>query len=248
MNPAMTKLFKRMVGHLYDNRYKWGEFYWHWSPTKWELSLRLSDRYTELTDMLIVKLLVFSAYIYLPTKLCIGNKSGGSGDSDVQYGFYIYPTLLQSESLVLSWNKTTKHLDLPWSYKWKSTEILDFDFRTVYYEGKSTRRCGDGTGRFEELELARRQVERVYDYTYKRKNGDIQYRKATVSVERRVWTMRWFPFKRNVRTSIWVTFNTDIGESVDSWKGGTVGCGYDILRGETPEMTLRRMERERDFK
>jgi hypothetical protein len=50
-----------------------------------------------------------------------------------------------------------------------------------------------------------------------------------------------------VRTSIWVTFNEEIGERVETWKGGTTGCGCDIRTGETPEMTLRRMEKERKF-
>jgi hypothetical protein len=50
-----------------------------------------------------------------------------------------------------------------------------------------------------------------------------------------------------IRTSIWVTFNEEIGERVGSWKGGVTGAVTDILPGETPEMTLRRMEKERKF-
>ena len=38
-----------------------------------------------------------------------------------------------------------------------------------------------------------------------------------------------------------------VGERVNSWKGGTVGCSYSMLKGETPEQTLRRMEKEREF-
>ena len=37
------------------------------------------------------------------------------------------------------------------------------------------------------------------------------------------------------------------GERNGSWKGGVLGCGWDMLKGETPLDTLRRMERERRF-
>ena len=51
-----------------------------------------------------------------------------------------------------------------------------------------------------------------------------------------------------VRTSIDVAFNEEIGERVGTYKGGTVGCSYDILPNEDPVTTLRRMESEREFK
>jgi hypothetical protein len=39
----------------------------------------------------------------------------------------------------------------------------------------------------------------------------------------------------------------EVGERTGSWKGGTIGCGYTMLEGETPLQTLRRMEKERKF-
>ncbi len=39
-----------------------------------------------------------------------------------------------------------------------------------------------------------------------------------------------------------------VGERTGSWKGGTIGCGNDLLPGETMEQSLRRMERDRTFR
>ena len=36
----------------------------------------------------------------------------------------------------------------------------------------------------------------------------------------------------------------EVGEQSGSWKGGVIGTGYTMKRGETAEMTLRRMEVE----
>ena len=47
--------------------------------------------------------------------------------------------------------------------------------------------------------------------------------------------------------SIGVSFDGEVGEETGSWKGGCVGCGYEMLPGEVPLDTLRRMERDRKF-
>lgn len=96
---------------------------------------------------------------------------------------------------------------------------------------------------------------RIYQspYRYVRKNGAVQDVTATYFVEEREW--RWrifhrlpFPFgPKRLHRSISVDFSAAIGERVDTWKGGCTGCGYEMREGESPEMTLRRMERERKF-
>lgn len=89
-----------------------------------------------------------------------------------------------------------------------------------------------------------------FPYRYILKNGTVQDRTATVSVERRAWRprcLRWTSLFEDGRTSINVAFNDEVGERSGSWKGGTIGCGYELLPGETPEQSLRRMEAERKF-
>jgi hypothetical protein len=89
-------------------------------------------------------------------------------------------------------------------------------------------------------------TKQTYAYVYKLKNGEIQHRWATIHEELRSWTRPWLPSKR-VERSINVTFSDEVGERSGSWKGGCIGCGYQMLPGETPYETLRRMERERKF-
>jgi hypothetical protein len=85
-----------------------------------------------------------------------------------------------------------------------------------------------------------------HPYTYTLRSGEAQERTATIKVESRLWTRPWLPYKRLSR-SINVEFSGEVGERSGSWKGGCIGCGYEMLPGESPFETLRRMERERTF-
>lgn len=86
----------------------------------------------------------------------------------------------------------------------------------------------------------------THDYTYVRRNGEVQSRRATIKVESRLWTRYWLPY-RKLRRYIDIEFNDEVGERSGSWKGGVICCSYDMRPGETPLQTLRRMEREHKF-
>lgn len=88
--------------------------------------------------------------------------------------------------------------------------------------------------------------EEIHKYLYTLKSGEKQERKATIQREYREWRRFWLPWKM-VRNSINIDFDDEVGERSGSWKGGTVGCGYDIESGETMLACLRRMEKERTF-
>lgn len=45
-----------------------------------------------------------------------------------------------------------------------------------------------------------------------------------------------------------VEFSDEVGERTGSWKGGTIGCSFDIQKGETAEQALKRMEKTREFR
>lgn len=87
----------------------------------------------------------------------------------------------------------------------------------------------------------------THDYTYTLRSGEVQHRKATIRVEEQEWRRWWLPWRR-VWRGIWVKFDGEVGERTGSWKGGTIGCGYEMLPDETPLDCLRRMERERKFR
>lgn len=138
-----------------------------------------------------------------------------------------------------------------WSRRTKLFSVPVLDFGRCVHEV----RRADGTWAVAASEYAppysdRRQVE-VHPYRYLMRDGSIQHRTATVHVNRRTWKRRWVPGwapgAYQVRTSIDVTFSDEVGERSGSWKGGTIGCGYDLLPGETALDCLQRMERERTF-
>jgi len=89
--------------------------------------------------------------------------------------------------------------------------------------------------------------EQEYSYRYERESGEIQERKARVLIEGREWTRPWIPWRMSVR-SIRVNFSDEVGERTGTWKGGVIGCSYDLKPGETKLECLRRMERERRFR
>lgn len=85
-----------------------------------------------------------------------------------------------------------------------------------------------------------------HPYTYVLRSGDVQTRTATIQAESRCWTRPWVPWRKLSRY-IDVRFSDEVGERAGSWKGGCLGCGYEMKPGESPLDTLRRMERERTF-
>ncbi|MDQ8050690.1 hypothetical protein [Luteibacter sp.] len=86
----------------------------------------------------------------------------------------------------------------------------------------------------------------THPYTYTLRSGDVQHRTATIQAETRTWLRPWLPYKL-VRKAIDIEFDAEVGERTGSWKGGCVGCSYEMSPGEAPVDTLRRMERERKF-
>lgn len=87
----------------------------------------------------------------------------------------------------------------------------------------------------------------THPYKYWLKSGECQVREATIRMESRRWTRPWLPWER-VNTYIDVTFNDEVGERSGSWKGGVLGCSFDMVPNESPVDALRRMESTRRFR
>jgi hypothetical protein len=87
----------------------------------------------------------------------------------------------------------------------------------------------------------------AYDYT---DSYDGEIIPTTIYVEEREWRpkgMRWTGLFATVRRTIDIHFSKEVGREKGSWKGGTVGCGYNLLPNEQPLDCLKRMEKERKF-
>lgn len=156
-------------------------------------------------------------------------------------------------SMIFEWGpKFRKSWAMPWDYVHIRHDVLRPDGTWSPYVGSWEERGGfpqkDGT-LSQPKEPDGRKLE-AFPYRYVLKSGEVQLRQATVYVERYEWRQKWLawcPWFAKVRTSIEVEFDGEAGERSGSWKGGCVGCGYDLKPGETPEQALRRMEAERKF-
>jgi hypothetical protein len=171
--------------------------------------------------------------------------------------FWFYPLSWTDESNSKDpWWRKAQSWAFPWSYDWYSTEILEHKANLPALASRVWMERGYGKNKVVEKwvtdgtrEGAEKFVSETYNYHYRTKDGKHQNVKATVHVNRMTWRMRWWPllpFKK-VSTSISVNFDQEVGEGRGSWKGGCVGCGYEMKFGETPLETLRRMENERRF-
>lgn len=140
-------------------------------------------------------------------------------------------------------------MTMPWDLTWVRTSTLLND-NTWFNESKENRKKWDGDeyGTYNWLQLNK--WKEIHDYTYVLNNGTVQNRKATISVEEMEWRWYWFlrfSLTQKIKRTIKIDFYDEVGERTGSWKGGAVGCGYDLLPNETPLECLRRMERERKF-
>lgn len=239
-------LIKKLIGYKHnyggrDRSYKftWGEIsLWHKN-----IGFYWSGPHYCYVSKLVIQAYFFNIYIDTSS---FGLKPAQSSKEEVQYGFYLYPNLHNWQDTCFYFGKDRSwRWYMPWTYKWESTEHLDHDLKTVIV--KEVKRNRDWQKYFKECEEYKKNYSKVYDYTYYLKNGEVQQRKASVTVERRTWYMRGWSWKKKVITCIDVAFNDEVGERAGSWKGGTIGCSYELLPDETPEHCLRRMESEREF-
>lgn len=87
----------------------------------------------------------------------------------------------------------------------------------------------------------------THPYTYTLSNGTLQHRTATCTIEKRRWHRKWVPFLTREYTVIDIEFNDEVGERSGSWKGGTLGCTYEMTPTDTILTSLRRMEATEQF-
>lgn len=167
-----------------------------------------------------------------------------------RYGFYFYSVegWIPTE-FVWCWGKKHKTFYMPWSPEWVRTSRMLKD-GTWLHERRGDRKKGIETNWWKE-EIQEKLWRETHPYIYVLKNGTVQERQATIKVDEREWRPRWFMwtslFAKTVR-SIDIEFDDEVGERTGSWKGGTLGCGWNLIPNETPLECLRRMEREREFR
>ena len=142
-----------------------------------------------------------------------------------------------------------KTITMPWDLTWVRASTLMKPGYDWFHETKSNRidwgKDKNTPGSYEWLE--ENKWKETHEYTDKHDGTKVN---ATISVKEREWRPRWFKwtklFSKTIR-SIEIEFDQEVGKEKGSWKGGTLGCGYELRKNETPLECLRRMESEREF-
>lgn len=241
-------LFLKLIGYKHnyggrDRSYKfsWGEI----NLLSKDICFKWTGPHYCYEPKLIIGLYFITFYFSTPA---FGVKAAQSSKEERNYGFYLYSNLHDWSSTVFMFYSKSWHIYMPWTYTWESTELLDWDLNEL---SDGTDRIGNKRDFLEWHKFKTDWAEKnglKFDYRYALKSGESQERVATITnITRMTWKMRGWPWKKKVNTSIDVTFNDEVGERTGSWKGGTIGCSYEMLPNETPEQTLRRMEKERKF-
>lgn len=140
-----------------------------------------------------------------------------------------------------------KTIEMPWNMEWVRTSILMKDGYDWFHETKKNRiiRKGSEIGSYNWIENNKWKETHPFTDKY---DGTVL--NATISVEEREWRPLWFMWTSlfaKKRKTIAIEFDAEVGSKKGSWKGGTIGCSYELLPNETPLECLKRMEAERDF-
>lgn len=157
-----------------------------------------------------------------------------------RYGVYYH-----ERSFWFPYGNKIKCIHLPWELNWIRTSCLKKNGEWEHETKKSRDK-----NFWDKEKWGDTLYSETHPYQYTTKNGTVQNVTATIGVEEREWRWRWFMWFKFInmkKKTIDVNFSDDIGERKGSWKGGTTGCGYELLPNETPFECLKRMERERKF-
>lgn len=155
-------------------------------------------------------------------------------------------------SLHLHWGQRVKVIWMPWQLEHIRTDYLGVDLR--WHDDK----VKPGSWR-NPLEPGPEPWSEVHPYHYMLDSGEVQTVDATITRRRAYhgrmwlgpkWLRRWLRsvLPKQCFDSIDVQFSDEVGARRGSWKGGCVGCSYDIKPEESPKAALYRMQRERRFR
>lgn len=219
------------------------DFSWGYFSPRWGLELMLHrGGYFNQNYAVSFCILWGKFHVTLPIKTKLPK-----GCDMPQYGFSTFENTIMfygggkyDESIGQMCGSNCKVWDIPWiSYVFEGHWILDKHnaWQEVGKKGLPDSWVFRETDAYSE----------THDYTYTLKSGEVQHRKAVCTIEKRRWHRKWLPWAKMECREIDVEFDGEVGERTGSWKGGTIGCSYEMQEGETIKQCLRRMEREQEF-
>jgi hypothetical protein len=180
-----------------------------------------------------IDLLLFTIAFSFPWSKTVPDDGQCSGPT---YGFsYREKQLWIYRGKSTSYKGAWTVIHMPWDWKHFQSRWLNPDGSVHHVASR---------GEYE----APAETRQEFPYRYVMANGTVQDRIASIHGEDMEWRWYYFmrlPWPRMRKRSINIRFNDETGERTGSWNGGTIGCSWEWLRGETMEQSLRRMERER---
>jgi hypothetical protein len=211
-------------------RFKWGE----WTP-RWGIGLTVINWEEDADWSISINPIYGKFYVKLPFL-----PARTPEDDNLHSWGFDWDWAERAHHIYLQWGARSRFIDMPWDWRHVRSDML----------------CDDGVwrksiGSWERKEGDPVPAQETHPYRYVTRGGTVQDDiQATITVLEMEWrwrALRWLPWPRMVRRTIEVTFSQEVGEKRGSWKGGCIGCGYEMKRGETPLECLRRMLRDRRF-
>lgn len=142
--------------------------------------------------------------------------------------------------------KKWKTFSMPWEYDWVRTSTYlrdDTWFDETNKKRVSWKNEGYGTQKW----LRENKWTKTLPFIDKYDDTTVN---ATISVTAREWrprAFRWTSLFSRTKKQIDIEFDKEVGRGKGSYKGGTLGCSYEMREGESPIQCLKRMEEERIF-
>lgn len=229
----MKKLFLKLIGYRSNidssgYRMSWGELYFQRCL---DLSIGASDDKISL----VIGLIFIKLYIDLPSRFKWKHE-----DVWESIGFSLY-----KDHLYLTWKNKSYFVHFPWEWTHVRHSIMNKEGEWI---NVTRRHMLEDPTTYDDYEGMKNKETFPFQYTLK--NGTVQRLFATVNTEEREWRwkgLKFLPWPRLIRRVIDIEFSSEVGERSGSWKGGTLGCSYDLIPGESQLQCLQRMERERTF-
>ncbi len=144
-----------------------------------------------------------------------------------------------------------KTFTMPWDLTWVRTSTLMKDGNEWFHETNKNRRSwigdtsGNEVGSHDWLNINK--WKETHPFIDRFDNTTVN---ATISVEEREWRPLWFMWTSvfaKKRRTISIEFDKQVGKKKGSFKGGVLGCSYDLFPSETPVECLKRMETNREL-
>lgn len=205
------------------------EFYPSWGFT----IKYLLEGYNDYNNPLFIFQFIFGAfYLTFPWKHNVIYDPGHDGPS--------YGIVYHMRSFQIYWNRKCKIIHMPYDYTWIRTSLLLKD-GTWEHETKGNRKT------FYEEPWLSKQWEIIIPYKHITSNEGHIDLEITCHMTEREWRQKWLKWTkigRKTRKTIDVKFSEEVGKGRGSWKGGTIGTGFNIPKNGTYLDALKDMEKQ----